>query len=258
MNLRPASAPGPMHPHARHVLPLILTMRPQFAALPGAGPPPTLTQVIPTYYATFTLSCIIGAAIVYREFEGLTFGQLFLFFIGLCLSGIGVFTVSNKSEEEKGVQMRAVDDEEGANTAGGGPSASRQQLRGEGARLVEMDELRLSTQEDESGGADKVGAGANATNGRELGSSQADARLSCDASDSLPTTPAGSNGDLKGAAENGINGYSKVRSKEEEEEDARRGEEARRYFSVGRSDTLSRNSFAALPQSDRLFSPSLS
>ena len=40
-------------------------------------------QVIPTYYATFTLSCIIAAAVVYREFEGLSFGKIVLFFIGL-------------------------------------------------------------------------------------------------------------------------------------------------------------------------------
>ncbi len=40
-------------------------------------------QVIPTYYATFTLSCIIAAAVVYREFEGLSFGKIMLFFIGL-------------------------------------------------------------------------------------------------------------------------------------------------------------------------------
>ena len=209
--------------------------------------------MIPTYYATFTLSCIIGAAIVYREFEGLTFGQLCLFFIGLCLSGIGVFTVSNKSEEEKGVKMRVEDDDEEANAGGGGTTASRQQQRGEGARLVEMDELRLSMQEEESGGAALEGAGTDVTSGRELESAQADAK-----SAALPTTPAGSNGNLNGAAENGINGYLKVRDKEEEDEEARRGDEARRYFSVGRCDTLSRNSFAALPQSDRLFSPPLS
>ena len=29
-------------------------------------------KVIPTYYATFTLACIVGAAIVYREFEVMT------------------------------------------------------------------------------------------------------------------------------------------------------------------------------------------
>ena len=40
-------------------------------------------QVIPTYYATFTLSCIIAAAVVYREFEGLSFGKIVIFFIGL-------------------------------------------------------------------------------------------------------------------------------------------------------------------------------
>ena len=231
--------------------------------------PPLLLclQVIPTYYATFTLSCIIGAAVVYREFEGLAFRQLFLFFLGLCLAGIGVYTVSNKRDEEKGVQMREGEDveERGEHASDGGhlpgETSSRRKRRGEeGVRLVEMDELQLSSissQEDnEQAGNPGAGAGAG-----DVGLDDADAAAGpcgdaqAAGSALLQVTPVGSSSDVKGSGENG---YSKIRTKEEEEEDARRGEEARRYFSVGRSDTLSRSSFVALPQTDRLFSPSFS
>jgi len=51
-------------------------------------------KVIPTYYATFTLACIIGAAIVYREFEGASFGAIALFTLGVMLAGVGVYLIS--------------------------------------------------------------------------------------------------------------------------------------------------------------------
>jgi len=51
-------------------------------------------KVIPTYYATFTLACIIGAAIVYREFEGASMGAILLFTLGVMLAGVGVYLIS--------------------------------------------------------------------------------------------------------------------------------------------------------------------
>eukprot|EP00960_Hanusia_phi_P030865 748900-Hanusia_phi.AAC.2 len=56
-------------------------------------------KVIPTYYATFTLACIIGAAVVYKEFEGLTARQLSIFFVG-------------KSHKHRGEQSRGRGEEE--------------------------------------------------------------------------------------------------------------------------------------------------
>ena len=195
--------------------------------------PPLLLclQVIPTYYATFTLSCIIGAAVVYREFEGLAFRQLFLFFLGLCLAGIGVYTVSNKRDEEKGVQMREGQDgeERGEHASDGGrlpgETCSRRKVRGEeGVRLVEMDELQLSSissqEADGQAGNPEAGAGPG---GVGLDDTDPAAGMCGDAQAGSSLPPAaklnpGSSSDVNGSGENG---YSKIRTKEEEDGERR-------------------------------------
>jgi len=106
--------------------------------------------VIPTYYATFTLSCIIGAAVVYREFEGLSASSLMLFFLGLALSGLGVFVLSTK--EELPDELRD-DDAESGGVREACVNGSARVLRskwgrnGEGLRLIEMDQLAMSQQD---------------------------------------------------------------------------------------------------------------
>jgi drug/metabolite transporter (DMT)-like permease len=106
--------------------------------------------VIPTYYATFTLSCIIGAAIVYREFEGMTYDKLMLFFLGLFGAGVGVKVVSTR-EPEEGAQAREgredVEMEEGGRrdeddkVDGKKIRLDRRGVNGERLHLIEMDEL---------------------------------------------------------------------------------------------------------------------
>lgn len=123
-------------------------------------------QVIPTYYATFTLSCIIGAAVVYREFEGLSYDKIFLFMLGVLISGLGVKIVSTREEghaessvqgDEELSQMTRGDGEEADNRVDGQVQLSGQ--NGERKRLIEMDELALvqqcerETVEDVTGGA---------------------------------------------------------------------------------------------------------
>ena len=112
--------------------------------------------VIPTYYATFTLSCIIGAAVVYREFEGLPFGSILLFFVGVSLAGVGVYIVSHKEKElpeDSDGDDDDDDDEEAASDNGRMKSRrdnTKRQRRGESMRLVEMDHLALTTTRSEN------------------------------------------------------------------------------------------------------------
>ena len=50
-------------------------------------------QVVPVYYATFTLACVVGAAIVYKELDGSPADKLAGFFIGILVAFGGVFAI---------------------------------------------------------------------------------------------------------------------------------------------------------------------
>lgn len=50
-------------------------------------------QVVPVYYATFTLACVIGAAVVYKELDGSPPDKLVGFFIGILVAFGGVFAI---------------------------------------------------------------------------------------------------------------------------------------------------------------------
>mmetsp|Transcript_25108 Transcript_25108/g.59851 ORF Transcript_25108/g.59851 Transcript_25108/m.59851 type:complete len:442 (+) Transcript_25108:304-1629(+) len=98
-------------------------------------------KVIPTYYATFTLMCIIGAAVVYREFEGASSSAIGLFTLGVFLAGLGVFAISHRKETDRKQGM-------GFDASASGQLSMRQarQRGGDGGdreKLVEMDELAL-------------------------------------------------------------------------------------------------------------------
>ncbi|KAK9479034.1 magnesium transporter NIPA-domain-containing protein [Lipomyces japonicus] len=54
------------------------------------------TQVIPTHFVFFTLSVIIGSAILYQDFDGATNQQLTRFFIGCGLTFVGVYLITSK------------------------------------------------------------------------------------------------------------------------------------------------------------------
>jgi len=57
------------------------------------------TQVIPTQFVMFTISVIIGSAVLYRDFERLTRKQLLIFFIGCALTFFGVYCVTAGRKE---------------------------------------------------------------------------------------------------------------------------------------------------------------
>ena len=50
-------------------------------------------QVVPVYYATFTLACVVGAAVVYKELDGSPPEKLAGFFIGILIAFGGVFAI---------------------------------------------------------------------------------------------------------------------------------------------------------------------
>ena len=97
-------------------------------------------KVIPTYYATFTLMCIIGAAVVYREFEGASFSAIALFFVGVVLAGLGVFAISHRRRGERAAELSF-------DASASGQLSMRLARQGKSfkdrLKLVEMDELAI-------------------------------------------------------------------------------------------------------------------
>lgn len=57
------------------------------------------TQVIPTQFVLFTLSVIIGSAVLYRDFEHTTLEQAFKFVIGCLLTFFGVYLITSRRHE---------------------------------------------------------------------------------------------------------------------------------------------------------------
>lgn len=67
------------------------------------------TQVIPTQFVLFTLSVIIGSAILYRDFESAT-AERFAKFIGGCiLTFLGVYLITSGREKGGGAQDDGID-----------------------------------------------------------------------------------------------------------------------------------------------------
>jgi hypothetical protein len=61
-------------------------------------------QVVPVYYATFTLACVIGAAVVYKELDGSPPEKLAGFFIGILVAFGGVFAIGMRRKPKMPVQ----------------------------------------------------------------------------------------------------------------------------------------------------------
>ena len=57
-------------------------------------------QVVPVYYATFTLACVVGAAIVYKELDGSPADKLAGFFIGILVAFGGVFSIGMRRKTQ--------------------------------------------------------------------------------------------------------------------------------------------------------------
>ncbi|KXJ16072.1 NIPA-like protein 2 [Exaiptasia diaphana] len=64
------------------------------------------TVVVPTNFVLFTISAIISGIVLYREFYGLTFLEIFMFLFGCVLSFVGVyFITSNRKVENSEEQL---------------------------------------------------------------------------------------------------------------------------------------------------------
>ncbi|XP_031574651.1 NIPA-like protein 2 [Actinia tenebrosa] len=58
------------------------------------------TVVVPTNFVLFTISAIISGIVLYREFYGLTFLEIFMFLFGCVLSFIGVYCITSNRKME--------------------------------------------------------------------------------------------------------------------------------------------------------------
>ncbi|KAJ1657191.1 hypothetical protein IWQ61_003359 [Dispira simplex] len=60
------------------------------------------TQVIPTQFVLFTLSAIIGSAVIYRDFAGVALADALWFILGCSLTFSGVFFITSRRDTNKG------------------------------------------------------------------------------------------------------------------------------------------------------------
>ncbi|KAK9243003.1 magnesium transporter NIPA-domain-containing protein [Lipomyces tetrasporus] len=75
------------------------------------------TQVIPTHFVFFTISVIVGSAILYQDFYGASTAQLAKFFFGCGLTFVGVYLITSNRKNEDDIDMkmdRVVDEAEGS------------------------------------------------------------------------------------------------------------------------------------------------
>ena len=116
------------------------------------------TQVIPTQFVLFTLSVIIGSAILYRDFERKAADDAGEFFAGCALTFLGVYCITSgrskyreadeeegSTDEEEGIHLNAEDAEEALASpvvADRPPTVRTQSTRSEGPvlRLVTADD----------------------------------------------------------------------------------------------------------------------
>lgn len=70
------------------------------------------TQVIPTQFVLFTISVIIGSAILYRDFEHTTLDQAVKFTVGCLLTFFGVYLITSQRDEGGDGESHDPDDEE--------------------------------------------------------------------------------------------------------------------------------------------------
>lgn len=59
------------------------------------------TVVVPTNFVLFTISAIISGIVLYREFYGLTFLEIFMFLFGCVLSFVGVYYITSERKQEE-------------------------------------------------------------------------------------------------------------------------------------------------------------
>lgn len=59
------------------------------------------TVVVPTNFVLFTISAIISGIVLYKEFYGLTFLEIFMFLFGCVLSFVGVYYITSERKKEE-------------------------------------------------------------------------------------------------------------------------------------------------------------
>ncbi|KIV91572.1 hypothetical protein PV10_06095 [Exophiala mesophila] len=72
------------------------------------------TQVIPTQFVLFTLSVILGSAVLYRDFEHTTGDQATKFIIGCLFTFFGVYLITSQRDEDNDEDAGDDDDEDEA------------------------------------------------------------------------------------------------------------------------------------------------
>ena len=72
------------------------------------------TQVIPTQFVLFTISVIVGSAILYRDFESATLERVAKFVGGCLLTFLGVYLITSDRERRDDADNDDLDDEENA------------------------------------------------------------------------------------------------------------------------------------------------
>ena len=70
------------------------------------------TQVIPTQFVLFTISVILGSAILYRDFERRTLEDAIKFFAGCALTFLGVWFITSGRSNDDDSDEEDEDDEE--------------------------------------------------------------------------------------------------------------------------------------------------
>ncbi|OJJ48923.1 hypothetical protein ASPZODRAFT_61396 [Penicilliopsis zonata CBS 506.65] len=72
------------------------------------------TQVIPTQFVLFTLSVIIGSAVLYRDFESFTLERASKFIGGCLMTFLGVYFITSGRVHADDASSLSIDDEEGS------------------------------------------------------------------------------------------------------------------------------------------------
>ena len=76
------------------------------------------TQVIPTQFVLFTISVIIGSAVLYRDFESATLDRVAKFLGGCLLTFLGVYLITSGRARAGGVDGQEDDDDDEENAIG--------------------------------------------------------------------------------------------------------------------------------------------
>eukprot|EP00003_Mantamonas_plastica_P025308 TRINITY_DN4924_c0_g1_i2.p1 TRINITY_DN4924_c0_g1~~TRINITY_DN4924_c0_g1_i2.p1 ORF type:complete len:398 (-),score=114.02 TRINITY_DN4924_c0_g1_i2:157-1254(-) len=79
------------------------------------------TEVVPVYYVCFTLWCILGAAVLYKEFAGMLFSRIIGFIAGCIVTFLGVYMITGDrrgDEHPHDIDMSKLGDEEASEDVG--------------------------------------------------------------------------------------------------------------------------------------------